>query len=609
MKRTRIIASLLSICMLTSLFATSLVGVGFAASTGAAIVISNTYANTGMIVGEVDVKVYEIFSATINTSTTADESFDYTLTPEFADFFEEQIDGNTGNSFNYPDVADASAYPGGATNANYITDLELATEAAKEFIESYHAVLSADGTSSGKTTAGDPAAGTMQELVDLLRVYVLTNGISTVDINIAYSSGASTEKITITGANSDLSGYYLVLDSRDTLADNGTAAIAGMLCNVPSLEKLDSNSYGTLTANTSVTLKGSIPTITKQIWHDDEAKWDDVGDFETGETVSFLITASVPTNVTGYTDSTYTYVIEDTMSDGLTVVPNSVKIYTDASLSTLVGGTLHSEDSDGYYSATTGYYDDKGNRVFTYDFDMVSIASNFPDLDYFYITYDAVVDDSAAVASDGYETNTVALIYSTNPYDSTAVDSIEDTVYSFTFDLNVLKTSGDGVTPLKDATFELYHVNGISEGNDAIIYLESTGKAGEYYICSGKSSTTVTQIVTGDEGTFRIIGLDDQTTYKLVEADAPTGYNAADPLSFTITAGYTTTNGIPSATVSVSNSSVDVTNNSLATTIVNTSSALLPTTGGMGTTLFTAGGVALMLGAGVVLLIKRKKTH
>ncbi len=327
-----------------------------------------------------------------------------------------------------------------------------------------------------------------------------------------------------------------------------------------------------------------------------------MGDFEIGDTVEFRITATLPTDVRGYSYSDddgydeYTYIITDTWSSGITFDTTSVKIYSDADLTKEVTGGLHKQIVDAE------------NNTLTLQLDVLSIKALNSELKNLYIKYTGTISDTALMALS-YETNKVTLEYSNDPYVSSSYGYAEDTVYSYTFQLDVFKTDTTQVTPVSGATFELW-VNATGEGeSDYPVYLEQGTTDGNgvttYYVQqSGTVTDTDGVIITNKDGKFTIKGLDDAITYILKEVDAPDGYSAADELHFQITAGYT---NVTSPTISSSNSLVTVTNGVLSTTIINTSSELFPGTGGMGTTIFMVAGCALMAAAAFMLISNRKR--
>ena len=110
-----------------------------------------------------------------------------------------------------------------------------------------------------------------------------------------------------------------------------------------------------------------------------------------------------------------------------------------------------------------------------------------------------------------------------------------------------------------------------------------------------------------DAGNATIKGLDDSIPYYLYEVKAPAGYNLlSDPVTFKITAGYNEDGSalepdMPTVVVGTGTPST-----TLSTNIVNKQGNTLPTTGGIGTTIFYVLGSILVLGA-VILLVTRRR--
>ncbi len=600
MKTKRFISSFLAVCMLVMACSTTLAGTAFATvadSSGADIVVSNDTTTTGVSLTGKTFDVYEVFTATVTGN-----AIEYTVSANFVKFFEDALNGHTEITY---------------TEAASTTNIAFTT-AAQAYVASYEK--------------------DMATLVDQLRTYVLTTA-NGVPIAATTDTGVTTVGTvqTVSTSGDTLLGYYLVLDSADSLAgrdvgDTSAVITAGALVTVPTYDV-----KGNLTSDATITIKGSNPTIDKQVWHNDltntsgeisplyntNGDWDNVSDYEIGDTVEFRLTATMPSSLEGYdsvdyTDITaaefdYVYVLTDTPSDGITIDIDSIAVYTNANLTDGVENACH------YVKSTN----DGGFEIY---FDMVAIKENFPSLECFYIYYTAEIDETANV-TQSYESNTITLEYSTNPYIDGETTTVTDTVYTYTFDLDVFKTQGDGVTALDGATFALYYANAGSDTGTSQIYLEPLLNGIEpvirdgavvYYVTDKTGASDVMPetgspagtILTGQTGKFTIIGLDDNTSYRLVEINAPDGYNAADPISFTIRATYdiNASTGVPTLSLRTSSAS-DITassGNVLATTVINTSSAMLPTTGGMGTTLLTYGGIILMVGAASAFFIKRK---
>ncbi|MFI3206664.1 MAG: isopeptide-forming domain-containing fimbrial protein, partial [Clostridia bacterium] len=426
-------------------------------------------------------------------------------------------------------------------------------------------------------------------------------------------TGSSSE--TLTAVDVDL-GYYVVFDSLaiDGEVSETDAVTNGSLVTIPGRA-----TDGSLTDDVTISLKGNMPEIEKEIWHNDltnvsgdnsptlgtTGSWDEVADYQIGDTVEFRLTVTIPSDLKAYDD--YDYTIIDTLSDGLEF-NNDIKIYVDSELITQVDGQLH--------KTTYGDLTDESSEndyTFKMDFDMINIKEGYPSQKVFYVYYTATVLEDTNIYTD-YEQNNAVLEFSNNPYDSTSYGKSEDDVYGYTFEIDITKTKGDGVTALADATFALYETTTVDNilTYHQIYLAKSTDNDLEvdtFYPSTGSASDTEGNyagvITTGDTGKFAITGLDDATEYVLVELDAPEGFNIADPVMINIKATYADNDkGIPTPSLTVSGST-----DSLDITIINTSANLLPETGGIGTTVFTITGIVIMLGAlAILFLIKTKKT-
>lgn len=221
------------------------------------------------------------------------------------------------------------------------------------------------------------------------------------------------------------------------------------------------------------------------------------------------------------------------------------------------------------------------------------------------ITYSATLNSKAITGEVG-NPNTIELTYSTNPGTNETYET-SDTVITYTNQLEVIKTDSSVISnPLKDAKFELYRNIG-TVGNEEWVKIGDTQ-------------------VTGDNGKIYFNKLE-QGTYKLVEVEAPSGYNLSDPEIFNVTAYNNTNIPIPKdsiivtatnneaaksfkATWSCDNTKISVNNDMLSIKIVNTKGFTLPGTGGIGTTIFTVVGIAIILmGCCMCLIYFKKREH
>ena len=133
----------------------------------------------------------------------------------------------------------------------------------------------------------------------------------------------------------------------------------------------------------------------------------------------------------------------------------------------------------------------------------------------------------------------------------------------------------------------------------------------DYRVATPKEITAGTEVVyIIDAGNPIIKGLDDSLTYYLYEVKAPAGYNLlSDPVTFKITADYNADgselqSGMPTVVVGTGTAST-----TLSTNIVNKQGNTLPTTGGIGTTIFYVLGSILVLGAVILLATRRRMSR
>lgn len=351
-----------------------------------------------------------------------------------------------------------------------------------------------------------------------------------------------------------------------------------------------------------ITPKGQKPTLDKQIKHNESGQWGDVGDNQIGDTVEFRTITTVP-NTTGYTK--YDYEIHDEMSVGLTS-----NVTAASGVTIKINDEVELESS--YYTVTVDSVD--ANK-FSVKVDILKAIKEgkIEEGDNLYTYYTGVLNEDANVYDKGKQQNTAYLQYSNNPHDNnTKGETPHVTVYDWTFKMNVQKIDGaDKEKELKDAKFVLSKFGTVDlgtikedgtpteTGNLIKLVYDSTDSTYRVATASDKNTTYVMTA-----GNITIKGLDDAVDYYLYETKAPAGYNRlTEPVKFRINATYTSADSRPDVLTKVGDEAAVT---GLKVSVENNAGTTLPSTGGMGTTVFYVVGGGLMAVA-VVLLVTKKR--
>ena len=324
------------------------------------------------------------------------------------------------------------------------------------------------------------------------------------------------------------------------------------------------------TTNPNVVMeeKNEVPEVTKDVQEDSDGSWGKTNDADINQTVDYKATITVRAGAENY-------ILHDTMSAGLT--------YTGVTSVTIGDVNV---PADKYTVTAPGTCEKKCTFEVAFDNDYIATLAAGTQI---VVSYSATLNEDAVVGLDG-NLNTVKLQYS----DSTEPTyTPEDTTTTYTWDMDILKyANGDESKVLKDAKFVL--LNSDISKVATIVDGKLTGwvdipAAGEDGSITWPANTELT---TNDNGKVEIDGLD-ADTYYLREIKAPDGYNKlASDVTVKIT-GRTTNNG-------------EVTYSTYVAKVNNQSGAELPSTGGIGTTIFYVLGGALVIGAGVLLVTKRR---
>ena len=403
-------------------------------------------------------------------------------------------------------------------------------------------------------------------------------------------------------------GYYLVKDKDNTLTGANDFYTAYLM---------------KVVANVTATPKGEKPTLEKQIQNNNTGEWSTTGNvaFQLGDTVKFRIITSVP-DVSRYPDG-YTYIVHDTMTAGFTS-----KVTADAaSVSIVIDNNPADTLAGDYYTITL---DPHGNAGETSHFDItINISQAIADGkiqpgDKLYINYAAVLNEKADFYQIGEKTNTntAQLEYSNNPNGEGTGKTPESKVNAWTLPAIIRKVDGkDNAKTLDGAKFVLSRnpnlkvsdmkcdENGVPTVTTDLIPLFAPGdqqtSTAAYDIATAEQVAAGTHITYVVELGSKVLAGFGEHAYYLYETKAPNGYNLlAEPVKFTFHTSATMDLMTDPAWITLNDSAIKLTG--MQFDIANNSGTTLPETGGIGTTLFYVIGALLVVGAGVLLVTKKR---
>jgi len=331
--------------------------------------------------------------------------------------------------------------------------------------------------------------------------------------------------------------------------------------------------------------KNTYPTVDKEVAGSDESA-------QIGDIVTFTVELEVPDGA----DKAIT--ITDTYTDGLTpiVAQNTDAAgayYVDFSATPSTVGQVYItavDDSDTPVTVLGFTSSNPSNGTFTINLTQAQVEALKGKTVTF--TYCAIINSSAVVQKANENTNKVKLDYGQD------YTSKEDTVDVETQQIKLTKYDGDDAnkTPIAGAIFELRDSN---DNVVPLVYVSDTiyrvameseiiGATKSFY--NGDTNPAANDVyrdvltVAGTGNDILVNGLDANVTYSWYELKAPTDYN---PLGAATTVTPSTSNVV-------------------ASEIANNQGATLPSTGGIGTTIFYIIGAILVIGGGIVLVTRRR---
>lgn len=517
----------------------------------------------------------------------------------------EIAQGDTVKAYRLVKYADAS-YNSFQFYSDFGTFLDhFATSAATPMTkEAYLATMSAEGIAN---VLGTYAAAALAGYPD----YTLPT-----DANEVVSATAGTdEKATL----SLQPGYYLLLV--ETKVNNSKIYKAMSVFMRVKGDDVHVYAGGTdVTNDPQMTAKhANAPAIHKQVKDESGvgATWKSSAAANVGDDLEYYVHLEIPAYSGVHNLPTLT--LKDTLTGGR-YVADTVKVYKGSI-------TTATEVPKAIKTSTVGSYEN-GTQTLTFELDYSELTSSVGTVDV-YIVYHATLMPEAVSADKqvnpgdstvfNYAENSAVLTYATDlePDNFKTTDPSATRVYTFSLKLTKIDTEGDA---LSGAGFTFYRSEAdlTDESATGIKFV----KDGVYYRpATADEITAGTGVVTEVPADFLIKGLN-VGVYYMEETTVPGGYYApkggfkvdltgertAEAITGLLANGCAMTELNGSDRLLLGGSALDTANvNQLDVTLKNSTTPILPTTGGMGTALFTIGGVALMAAAAAIVILRRKR--
>lgn len=461
------------------------------------------------------------FAATATGSITIDNAVDKTTYKLYRIFDLESYDTAKG-AYSYKLNSAWTDFP------DYSTTIDGAPVSAADFFT----------VDSGYIKWADAKKYAGAEFAKLAMAFVDEKHIASVEDKTANGSTVSFTGLEL--------GYYLVNSS------------LGALC-----------SLNTTAPDVTIKEKNGNSIIDKQVFNEENNKFEDENNAGIGDYVKFEISVTVSDG------QPKKYVIHDEMSEGLTFVNDTAH---------KMSVTVNGGDFD-QYTLNTKANNTTTDAGCTFEVafnDDENGASVLKPNDKVIVTYYARVNEQAEIGNTEGNINKAQLIYG----DNHKTNWEETKTYVWKIDIFKYTMKNEAEQPLENAQFVLYRGNPDNKEYAKIQDGKITGWTGN------ESERTV--LTTSNSGKLEIKGLD-VGTYYLEEIEAPKGYNKlTKPIEVKIAdkAGAITVDDKP-----ISDTTVKVENKAGTT---------LPTTGGIGTTIFYLIGGGLMVAAAVLLIAKKR---
>jgi len=399
-------------------------------------------------------------------------------------------------------------------------------------------------------------------------------------------------------------GYYLIKDRDGEVTNEGDFYSKYMISVIKS---------------SVITVKGEGVKVTKSVNDTIDGTFTESEDAYINQELFYKWEGTLPNNLLSY--DTYNYKFIDTMAPGLTFVEYE-KIYIENTNGS-VAYTIYDVETDDALPAgvvaTDPTTDAEGNITFSLEIE--DLLATYPTIlasQKVIVKYTCYLNRDALIADSN--TNEVKIEYDNNPNGEGTGVTVPDYAHAYTFKVDVDKyDAADANLKLENVEFILYYrdtVGDVTTYHYAQVITEEMVEAGE--VINGKvldaddvgvvygyteNRDDASILDTDANGAIYLKGLD-AGIYYLEETKEPDGYNKLDtPVQVEITPNYNEDGTLLNVSYEVDNTDQG---NSSTVSVANSKGNILPSTGGIGTTIFYIVGGILVLGAGLILIAKKR---
>lgn len=451
---------------------------------------------------------------------------------------------------------------------------DYATVGEGETAISFSALTVDDYLAFGSTDLTTEQTEKFETLYTQFSKYVKSLGTSaTADVALTSTAGATTVT-----ASDVVVGSYLILPI------STVRIYSVMIANVEIVAENNAWSLkpATVTAK-SVAISDVFPSGSDELGGTGKAKSIISKDLSSasvvqGEEYIYIVSTPIPSYPANASNTKFTIV--ETLAEGIDFKGYEKMYISDGAYSdsTAIQGNASGQFVSGDKTIATATYSES-DRTLTIEFTYSNLSGTEVE-----VHYTAALGTTAAFGTS-YQSKSV-LTYSVDPYGTATKTTNASIANAITYGLKIDNVKKDAnSTKLVGAEFELYKVNSVGEKTGSAIATATVNTDGYIVFNKGIAATNT------------------DTTYVLVQTKASAGYRVAAAKNIVLNLNNT------SVTTADGTSYYDATSKTFIVTVENTEAGLLPSTGGLGTILYTLIGLFIITFSATAVVYYRKKKN